>query len=148
MKPAMKRCLGRTEMHVRRSAPVLLLLCAAATAEVAAAGNPRPEDFPAVVTRPLFRPDRRAPEEPATPAAAVTRATHAPPAIRFVGTLRRAGRLLALVSDPEDPDRLRRLGLGEEIAGWRVVGLDADRLTLERDGDRVHYRLAIRRNGP
>jgi len=131
--------------------PAAMMAVAVATAATGphAADPPPPERFRAVVERPLFRPERRPPRPPPVPVAVRPSdpAVVEPPGLDFVGTLRRRDRLVALVAGA-GPVRLRELGPGDRIAGWRVVVVEDDRLVLERDGRRVEYRLVLGRRMP
>lgn len=136
-------------MPVRWILPFALSAWWTASTPVSAApatDAPPPESFRAVVERPLFRPDRRP-----VPVAVVPQETPPvlrvePPAIDFIGTLRRDGRILALVAGISP--KLQELEPGAEVDGWRVVSVEPRRMVLERNGDLLEYRLRPEGGGP
>jgi hypothetical protein len=129
---------------------------AAAAAESVASPTPRalvarvlpPEaTLDAMVSRPLFSPDRR-PHDPGIelaalpleewvaepePAAGITY-----PSIRFVGSIVEDGRSRAIVSDGFN---VRAVAIGEEIDGWTVKDIEARRLILALDAERLELTI-------
>jgi hypothetical protein len=99
----------------------------------------------AMVARPLFAPDRR-PHDPEIQLSALPLEEWAPepeggpahPAVRFIGSIEEEARLRALVSDGFN---VRAIAEGEEIDGWVVVGIEARRLTLGLDEQRLELTI-------
>lgn len=99
--------------------------------------------FAAVVERPLFAPTRRfirpvgppsAEPEPEIPeeAAAEVAAEVGPerPDLRFFGTIRRSGKVAALVTGGYGGDGIERLEVGDAVGDWQVADVTRDRLVL------------------
>jgi hypothetical protein len=93
-------------------------------------------DFPATLQRPLFAPTRRkaaAEPPPAAPLKEPPKPAPAPPAVTLIG----------VIADPEGSQAMLRsegvkairVKVGDEVMGWRVAGIDAQRVTLTL-GDR------------
>ncbi len=89
----------------------------------------------AMVSRPLFAPDRQ-PHDPAIAFAALPdvdwgeaapEAGPAVPTFRFIGSIDEDGQLRAFVSDGFN---VRSLVIGEEVDGWEVRRVEDRRLTL------------------
>lgn len=106
---------------------------------------PPADSFVAMVERPLFSPMRR-PSEPVMVAieyvseiepAAGTDEPAGPldPSIAFVGSLKRAGETLALITRESD-DFVQAIRPGDSIAGWKVVEVRERSLDLEASGER------------
>ena len=99
--------------------------------------------FEAMVTRPLFAPDRRPydpevqlvalPVQEATPDSGPDR-----PVVRFIGSIEEEGRLRAVVSDGFN---VRAIAAGDEVDGWMVLDVEPRRLTLGLDDE--HFELTI-----
>lgn len=113
---------------------------------------PPATSFSAMVQRPLFSPLRKPsepvivaveyiPEEDIEPAAG-SEIPEEPtePAISLVGSLRRHGETLALIMR-DDGEFVEAIRSGDEINGWRVVGISDTSLDLEAGGE--HRRLEI-----
>ncbi len=92
------------------------------------------EDYAAVIERPLFRPDRR-PEDDAAEAEPepVPEERTDLAGMDLTGVLISPQVTTAWVKDPSQPAPVR-LRLGEDLQGWTVKGILADRLVLERQG--------------
>lgn len=103
-------------------------------------------DFSETVTRPLFRSDRRPPvSKPSeTPASTVQ---EPPPVLSSADTLR----LIGMMRSGTQARRalIRVAGLpnatwvetGGEIGGWTVGRIEADRVLIERNGDKAELKL-------
>ena len=89
-------------------------------------------NFPATLQRPLFSPNRRRPTvEPPPPTPVVQeplRPPPAPPAVTLIG----------VIADPDGSQALLqsvgakaiRVRVGDDVMGWRVAEIDAQRLTF------------------
>lgn len=101
----------------------------------------------AMVARPLFTPDRR-PFDPEVAFADMPLEEWAPepepeggpaqPAVRFIGSIEEEAQVRALVSDGFN---VRAIGEGEEVDGWVVVAIEARRLTLGLDDERLELTI-------
>jgi hypothetical protein len=112
-----------------------LVMTAAAALPLESRVLPPEGTFEAMVTRPLFAPDRR-PYDPEVELVALPVQQSAPdnapdrPAVRFIGSIEEAGRLRALVSDGFN---VRAIAAGEEVDGWMALDVEPRRLTLALD---------------
>ncbi len=101
----------------------------------------------AMVSRPLFAPNRR-PPDPAVEVAAVPFSDWAPepepeagpasPSFRFVGSIVEDGRVRAIVSDGFN---VRGVVVGEEVEGWTVQEIEERRLALASDGHELELTI-------
>ncbi|MEZ5823868.1 MAG: hypothetical protein R3C97_03730 [Geminicoccaceae bacterium] len=101
--------------------------------------------FEAMIERPLFSPMRRPSEpvlvaieyEPVIEPAAGPDEPVGPldPTIAFVGSLKRSGETLALITR-EREDYVQAIRTGDEIDGWKVVEVGERSLELEAAGER------------
>lgn len=92
------------------------------------------QDFAVVVERPLFRPDRRPRnDEPDAAPEPVVEESGDLAGMDLTGVLISPRVTTAWVKDPNQPAPLR-LRLGDDLQGWTVKGIQADRLVLERQG--------------
>ena len=91
-------------------------------------------EFSEIVSRPLFSPSRRPPEETDD---SDTDAAPPPSPSRFIlaGVIISAEERMVLLRRVNSTDLIRAL-LGQEIDGWYVVLIESDRVTLRR-GDTV-----------
>ncbi len=107
------------------------------------------EDYVVVVERPLFLPDRRPPsEDEADQEADVPVVDDA--ALRGLdlnAVIMTPGRVVAWVRNPAEKE-LQDLELGDEINGWNVKEIQADRLVLERQGQTDTLTLRDYQNMP
>lgn len=106
---------------------------------------PPVERFSAMVERPLFMADRRPLEAPMTMAAAPVAdwqpepaAGPGRPSVRFIGSIEEDGAVRALVGDGFS---VRGLSVGQEIEGWTVIAIDARRLILGFDEERLELTI-------
>lgn len=96
------------------------------------------EEFSEITARPLFSPFRRPPSEAES---AETATEDAPPPtlsdfnLTLTGVVISAEGRMALLQRPASTDLIRAL-LGQEIDGWRIELIEADRVTL-RQGETV-----------
>ena len=92
------------------------------------------EDFSEIVARPLFSPTRRPPSE-AEVIETVTDDTPLPKLSDFnltlTGVVISTEGSMALLQRPKSTDLIRAL-LGQEIDGWRVERIEADRVTFRQ----------------
>lgn len=97
-----------------------------------------------VSARPLFAPDRRPPAAEPTPAS-VAEDNHTPELLdqaKLVGVLGVGVESVAVVHLPAGSRRLR---IGEELGGWRLVSIDTLGASFEREiGDRETPRIEER----
>jgi len=101
------------------------------------------EAYASVIERPLFRPQRKPPEEEPeeeTPAPEVPEARDLA-GFDLSAVVITPGVVSAWVRDP-NAQELKRLRLGDELAGWSVKDILSDRLVLERQGE--HDELILR----
>ncbi|MCW0180781.1 MAG: hypothetical protein OJI70_03345 [Zavarzinia sp.] len=92
---------------------------------------PPAEDYPAILARPLFSPDRR-------PAAGDTDTAQGDAfAVIGIGTTAEAATALLRVGERE----VRRIRPGDTVNGWTVTGIEPGAVTLTRDGESL--RLAL-----
>jgi hypothetical protein len=120
-----------------------LAMTAAAALPLASRVLPPEATIEAMVTRPLFAPDRRPydpevqlvalPVQEATPESGPNR-----PVVRFIGSIEEEGRLRAVVSDGFN---VRAIAAGDEVDGWMVLDVEPRRLTLGLDDE--HFELTI-----
>nr|WP_024881667.1 MULTISPECIES: hypothetical protein [unclassified Methylosinus]OAI26233.1 hypothetical protein A1351_02035 [Methylosinus sp. R-45379]TDX60033.1 general secretion pathway protein N [Methylosinus sp. sav-2] len=124
----------------------LALIAACAVAEAQQTGestsaNPLArhelKDFAATLQRPLFAATRR----PPAPAAAPSRETPpppppSPPSLTLVGVVNDEKGHRAIV-ETGLPAKVRSLQRGDEIEGWRVLEIAAQRIVFERNA-RIH----------
>ena len=93
------------------------------------------DDYAVVIERPLFLPDRRPPseepEDPETELAPVADATLE--RLDLNAIMITPAKAIAWVRDPTQKD-LQDLEFGDELNGWTVKEILADRLVLERQG--------------
>ena len=124
-------------------------------AEIAAVANEPSEpdagvvhalaDFTETVNRPLFRADRRPPAAPAAaqpgPAVQETAASTPADTMRVVGMMRSgtsARRALIRIAGLPGATWVET---GGEIGGWTVDAIEADRVAIERNGERAELKL-------
>jgi general secretion pathway protein N len=95
------------------------------------------EAYASVIDRPLFRPQRKPPEEEPDEVAPTAEAPEARDLAGFdlSAVVITPGVVSAWVRDPSAQD-LKRLRLGDELAGWSVKDILSDRLVMERQGER------------
>jgi len=93
------------------------------------------EDYAGIIERPLFLPDRRPPpEEPELePEAPEPEEFSDLGGMTLTAVMITPQLVAALVRTPANP-QLQRLRIGHELEGWTVVGIEPDRLLLERQG--------------
>lgn len=103
---------------------------------------PPAERFAALVERPLFTPERRAPAPPSEepPAADVVA-----PALTLTGVLAADGARIALVRT--EAGVALRLRLGDDVTGWTARRIDDRTLTLGLGARVATYRLGERSGG-
>jgi hypothetical protein len=94
------------------------------------------DDYAVVVERPLFLPDRRPPaEEPEdVPEDLPVEEDPAIDALDLNAVIITPTKVVAWVRDPSKKD-LQDLELGDDLNGWTVKEILADRLVLERQGE-------------
>jgi hypothetical protein len=95
------------------------------------------EQFSEIVARPLFSQSRRPPSERADTAPEIAQPLPVRSAFNLIltGVVISAEGRMALLQRPKSPDLIRAL-LGQEIDGWSVELIEADRVTL-RQGEIV-----------
>jgi hypothetical protein len=89
-------------------------------------------EYPAILTAPVFAPDRKPGD--ARIAAAGGGGGGALDGYAALGAATSAGGAAAVVSGPGGA--VKTLRRGETVEGWRLVALDASKLTFERNGQR------------
>lgn len=90
----------------------------------------------AMLAAPIFAPDRQPAK--AGSGSAASAADSGLPGVTVVGVVR-VGRSVRVLM--RDGTAILSLAPGASVRDWRIVGVDADAITLDRDGDR--RRLAI-----
>jgi hypothetical protein len=90
----------------------------------------------AMLAAPIFAPDRQPAR--ADGGSAADAADAGLPGVTVVGVVR-VGRNMRVLM--RDGTAILSLAPGASVRGWRIIGVDADAITLDRDGDR--RRLAI-----
>lgn len=105
-----------------------------AATDPAPAPPPAVTSYRAMLARPLFREDRRPPAAPAPPPkpAAAPEPPAPEQAWRLVGLGRNESGIVALLNVP-GLDELVRARVGDVVAGWEVVTLTADSISLRSD---------------
>lgn len=83
-------------------------------------------EYPAVLSTPIFAPDRK-PDASAVPVAGGMNGFMA------LGTAVAGDRAAALVRGPGG--LIQRLKPGDEVQGWKLVAIETDRLTFERNNE-------------
>lgn len=99
--------------------------------------------FSVIALRPLFSPDRRPPDNPDSPVAAPGSA--AAPDVVVTGIVTAGADSVAILEPlrpgPESEDSPRVARIGDEIGGWKVDSIEASRVVLVREGERVELPL-------
>jgi hypothetical protein len=123
---------------------------------VASADAPNQTTLSEAITRPLFRSNRK-PFDPTPPAPEpapvlpqpepVAVATPAPPPpdtsqLILKGLALNAGKLQALIATPEKPDG-EWYAVGAEILGWKIIGLDANTVSLAFNDQKATLSLYV-----
>lgn len=127
---------------------VALIAAACAVAEAQQTGESAPanplarhelKDFAETLRRPLFAATRRPPPPAAAPsreAASPPPPPPSPPSLTLVGVVNdEKGQRAFVKAGP--PAKVRSLQRGDEIEGWRVLEITAQRVLFERDA-RIH----------
>ena len=91
-------------------------------------------EYAEVLARPVFSESRR----PSTKREVVTEETQSL-SIRLVGIVVSANARHALIEHGE-PQRLERIAPGQEVEGWKVEAINADRLILQRGDSRIEIK--------
>lgn len=105
-----------------------------------------PVDLYPVVSRPLFSPSRRIPEQDGIPEIVeqvpeaptpevVVQPPLTPPKIAMIGILEDDGSLMALTKARDGTEQW--VNYGAEIEGWRVVAITPQSITLQLNGESV-----------
>lgn len=97
---------------------------------------------------PLFTPSRKRPKPPPAPVFEAARPAPPPeppapepaPELKLSGVAMGPEGAVAIVQE-QGATRVERLRLGDQIGGWLVTGIDADRLKLTLDDREQMYRL-------
>ena len=106
------------------------------------------EEYAVVVERPLFLPDRRPPsEDEAAEEEAPIVDDAALKGLDLNAVIMTPGKVVAWVRNPAEKE-LQDLELGDEINGWNVKEIQADRLVLERQGQTDTLTLRDYQNMP
>lgn len=142
---------------------VLALLAPAAVPEQTTAGQSDPNDaiaaiselplepiaaYDAVSQRPLFAPDRRPFVAPPVAIASIAPAaptTPPPTDLRLSAIVTVGGKQIALIQRG-GASNTERVAIGTSIAGWQVIAIDAESVTLEQGG--AHHTLHLATSGP
>jgi hypothetical protein len=90
---------------------------------------PAPGQYPVILGAPIFSPDRKPGEDTGSAPGA-----NALDAYTALGVATGRGLATALIKGPGAGPQLIRLG--QELEGWKLVGLDRQKLTFERNGAR------------
>ena len=81
--------------------------------------------------RPLFTPSRRPPAPP--PAPIISRPPPTPPTVTLFGVVMDDDGARAIVQ-AGPASEIRRVGIGDNVSGWKVAQIEARKLVLARDG--------------
>ncbi len=100
-----------------------------------------------ILLRPLFAKDRQPPPEPdATEQGADSAASDDLGAWKLEGVVVTPERRLALLRD-SGSGKFRRLSQGEELAGWQVSQVQADRVVLKQEQEQHEILLQVAKGG-
>ncbi len=91
-------------------------------------------NYAPIIERPIFRPDRQPEPPPDAQANAPSPSDGVPlDVLDLKAILLMPDLALAWVQDPAQP-RMRRVRVGDEVQGWLVTAILADRIIVERQG--------------